>query len=128
MAQDVKKMMAQLKELRRKSKDEKYPADVREQFDMEANKLEMDILKENKVPGFSYGGAAKKKAAPKGMHRMPDGTMMKDSEHKMMAGGYAKKKMMGGGYAAKKPMMAMNKGGMANCGASMKPSGPSRNK
>lgn len=128
MAQDVKKMMAQLKELRRKSKDEKYPADVREQFDMEANKLEMDILKENKVPGFSYGGAAKKKAAPKGMHRMPDGTMMKDSEHKMMAGGYAKKKMMGGGYAAKKPMMAMNQGGYANCGASMKPSGPSRKK
>jgi len=114
MAQDVKQMMAELKELRRKSNDEKYPVDVREQFDMDANKLEMKILKENKVPGFSYGGAAKKK----GMHRMPDGTMMKDSEHKMM----------GGGYAAKKPMMAMNKGGYANCGASMKPSGPSRKK
>lgn len=33
----------------------------------------------------------------------------------------AKKKMMGGGYAsAAKPKM-LNKGGMANCGASMKP-------
>ena len=122
MAADVKQMMAELKELRKKSNDDKYPPDVREQFDMDANKLEMKILKENKVPGFSYGGAAKKKAAPKGMHRMPDGTMMKDSEHKMMAGGYAKKKMMGGGYATKK--MAMNKGGYANCGASVKPNGP----
>ena len=98
MAADVKQMMAELKELRRKSNDDKYPVDVREQFDMDANKLEMKILKENKVPGFSYGGAAKKK------------------------------KMMGGGYAAKKPMMAMNQGGYANCGASMKPSGPSRKK
>lgn len=115
MAADVKQMMAELKELRRKSNDEKYPPDVRDQFDMDANKLEMKILKENKVPGFSYGGAAKKKKA---MHRMPDGSMMKGATHKMM----------GGGYAAKKPMMAMNKGGYANCGASMKPSGPSRKK
>jgi len=81
MAADVKQMMAELKELRRKSNDEKYPVDVREQFDMDANKLEMKILKENKVPGFSYGGAAKKK--------------------KMMGGGYTGKKMAmaQGGYA-----------------------------
>lgn len=41
-------------------------------------------------------------------------------------GGMVKKKMMGGGYATKTAKMA--KGGMANCGASMKPNGGSRNK
>lgn len=109
MAADVKEMMAQLKDLRAKSNDEKYPADVREKFDQQANTLELKILKANKVPGFSYGGAAKKKKA---MHRMPDGSMMKGATHKMMGGGYAKK------------TMAMNKGGYANCGASVKPNGP----
>lgn len=28
-----------------------------------------------------------KAGGPTGMHKMPDGTMMKDSEHKMMGGG-----------------------------------------
>lgn len=102
-------MMEELKDLRRKSMDDTYPVDVQEKFDEQANKLELKILKENKVPGFSYGGAAKKKKAA--THRMPDGSIMKGATHKMMGGGYAKK------------TMAMNKGGYANCGASVKASG-----
>lgn len=43
----------------------------------------------------------------------------KASGMKYAKGGYAKKKMMMGGMMDKKPMM--NKGGYANCGASMKP-------
>jgi len=47
----------------------------------------------------------------------------------MSKGGKATKKMMGGGYASTaKKMAGYNKGGMANCGASVKPSGGSRNK
>ena len=58
----------------------------------------------NKMGYMNKGGVV-----PKGMHRMPDGTMMKDSDHKGMAyGGMAKKKpvakMMGGGMAKKKKM------------------------
>ena len=46
-----------------------------------------DVLKGRGV--FKKGGKV-----PKGMHRMPDGTMMKDSEHKKTK---KPKKMMGGG-------------------------------
>jgi len=53
----------------------------------------------------------------KGYHKMPDGTMMKDSDHKS---GY-----MGGGMAKKKPMKSgyVHGGSVtkANCGASMEP-------
>jgi hypothetical protein len=54
----------------------------------------------------------------KGYHKMPDGTMMKDSAMGKSSGynhgGMAKKTM---GYA---------KGGMVNCGASMKPTQKSK--
>jgi len=53
----------------------------------------------------------------KGYHKMPDGTMMKDSDHPKSGykhGGMAKKTM---GYS---------KGGMVNCGASMKPTQKSK--
>jgi hypothetical protein len=56
------------------------------------------------------GGLAMKK----GYHKMPDGSMMKDSDHKS---GY-----MGGGMAKKKPTVSGYKHGgvvKANCGASM---------
>ena len=43
------------------------------------------------------------------MHRMPDGTMMKGAKHGYKHGGVTKKKV------------GMKDGGMANCGASMKP-------
>lgn len=59
-----------------------------------------------KKMGYKKGGQA--------MHRMPDGTMMKGAKHGYMGGGMAKKRM---GYAH---------GGMANCGASMKPNGKAR--
>jgi len=53
----------------------------------------------------------------KGYHKMPDGTMMKDSDHKSgyMGGGMAKKKPMKSGYAHGGSVTK------ANCGASMKP-------
>jgi len=64
----------------------------------------------------------------KGYHKMPDGTMMKDSDHKSgyMHGGMAKKAKgyMSGGMAKK--TMGYAKGGMVNCGASMKPTQKSK--
>lgn len=38
-------------------------------------------------PMSSCGTKRMKKGGPTGMHKMPDGTMMKDSEHKMAKGG-----------------------------------------
>lgn len=67
---------------------------------------------------MAYGGMAKTKMAVGGMPMGPDGkpTFVGDGKGKMAMGGMAKK---------------YNKGGMgtkANCGASVKPSGGSRNK
>lgn len=50
-------------------------------------------------------GGRVRKAVPKGMHMMPDGSMMKDSAHK---------KMKAGGKVAAKPVK-MQKGGMVPC-------------
>jgi hypothetical protein len=65
----------------------------------------------------------------KGYHKMPDGTMMKDSDHPKSGynhGGMAKKAKgyMSGGMAKK--TMGYAKGGMVNCGASMKPTQKSK--
>ena len=67
----------------------------------------------------------------KGYHKMPDGTMMKDSDHPKSGykhGGMAKKAKgyMSGGMAKK--TMGYAKGGMVNCGASMKPTQKSKGK
>jgi hypothetical protein len=68
--------------------------------------------------GMKKGGMAKKKA-PKGMHYMPDGKLMKDSAHKKMkAGGMAKsscgtKKMAKGGGVKIRGTGAATKGTMA---------------
>jgi hypothetical protein len=73
------------------------------------------------------GGAEK----PEGMSRIMKNRGLSEKEKKELQesleykkGGMvkkpAKKKMMGGGAVAAKPKM-YNKGGMANCGASMKP-------
>ena len=68
----------------------------------------------NKMGYMNKGGVV-----PKGMHRMPDGTMMKDSDHKGMAyGGMAKKKKMGYAHGGSVEE--------ANCGASMKPNRKAR--
>jgi hypothetical protein len=48
-----------------------------------------DVLKGRGV--FKHGGKV-----PKGMHRMPDGSLMKDSAHKKMGGGAVKKYAAGG--------------------------------
>tara|TARA_B110000483_G_scaffold235750_1_gene307783 strand:+ start:1895 stop:2359 length:465 start_codon:yes stop_codon:yes gene_type:complete len=70
----------------------------------------------------SEGGLTMKK----GMHKMPDGTMMKDSDMKKKSG-YKHGGMTKGMKALKKAAPAVAKkmgykdGGMANCGASMKP-------
>ena len=91
---------------------------------------------------MNMGGMMKKKS---GMHKMPDGTMMKDEEMGMNYGGMVKKKkpaakmMSGGMVKKKKPAAKMMSGGMAkkksgyayggsvaNCGASMKPNGKAR--
>ena len=48
-----------------------------------------DVLKGRGV--FKKGGKV-----PKGMHRMPDGSLMKDSAHKKMGGGAVKKYAAGG--------------------------------
>ena len=71
----------------------------------------------NKMGYMNKGGVV-----PKGMHRMPDGTMMKDSDHKGMAyGGMVNKKKMG--YAHGGSVKDVKE---ANCGASMKPNRKAR--
>ena len=64
---------------------------------------------------MAKGGMAKK-----GYHKMPDGKMMKDSEHKgmkkMARGGMTEKKMARGGMTEKK----MARGGMMAKGGSVK--------
>ena len=51
--------------------------------------LEMVEKDGKKVPFYAADGKGKMAMGGKvkGMHKMPDGTMMKDSEHKMMGGG-----------------------------------------
>ena len=57
--------------------------------DERAKKYRTDAMMEE---GYKKGGKV-----PKGMHRMPDGKMMKDSEHKKPKKPTKPKKMMGGG-------------------------------
>jgi hypothetical protein len=109
MATDAEKV----KMYREKAKDTSIPQEVRNTYLDRANELERKAFEATKAPSTP--------------------------EKKMMYGGMPvrgsrtatnkEKKMMGGGYAmpAKTPMMAkdgmvkMNKGGYANCGASMAP-------
>ena len=72
---------------------------------MATSKLKMVKKGGKSVPAFAADGVGKmKKGGMAGMHKMPDGKMMKDSA--MKHGGSAKK-MMGGG-------MAYSKGGSAS--------------
>jgi len=48
-----------------------------------------EYMKADKGKKYAMGGKV-------GVHKMPDGTMMKDSEHKMMGGGMAKGYKKGG--------------------------------
>ena len=103
MATDAEKV----KMYREKAKDTSIPQEVRNTYLDRANELERKAFEATK-------------AAPA------------TPEKKMMYGGMPvrgsrtatnqAKKMMGGGYAMKTPMQ-MNKGGYANCGASVPASG-----
>ena len=103
MATDAEKV----KMYREKAKDTSIPQEVRNTYLDRANELERKAFEATK----------KAPAVP---------------EKKMMYGGMPvrgsrtatnkEKKMMGGGYAMKTPMK-MNKGGYANCGASVPASG-----
>ena len=54
-----------------------------------------------------------KAGGPTGMHKMPDGTMMKDSEHKMAIGGMAMG--AGRGYKVGGKIDGCAKRGRTNC-------------
>ena len=81
-----------------------------------------EIAKKTSKFRAAEGGLTMKK----GMHKMPDGSMMKNSDMKSgyMYGGMAKKKTgyMSGGMTKKPMKSGYTDGGMvkANCGASMK--------
>ena len=90
--------------------------------------------REEKKLDMLMGRKAREESAEteRGMARERKGKPLTEKEKKQMqeslefkkGGMVKKKKMMGGGMAPK----AYAKGGMANCGASMKPNGPKKGK
>jgi hypothetical protein len=142
---DKKAAAAEIKRLRAQAKDKSIPQEARNEMLDRANAIELEFYDKAvkggetmakggavKKKGYMYGGDATKM---NGMHKMPDGSMMKDSA--MAKGGAvkkpaAKKKMtrqspvvavMIGLTDKKKPAKKMAKGGYANCGASVKAAG-----
>jgi hypothetical protein len=143
---DKKAAAAEIKRLRAQAKDKSIPQEARNEMLDRANAIELEFydkaVKEGKTmakggavkkKGYMYGGDATKM---NGMHKMPDGSMMKDSA--MAKGGAVKKKpaakktasrqspviaVMIGMTDKKKPVKKMAKGGYANCGASVKAAG-----
>lgn len=99
MATDAEKV----KMYREKAKDTSIPQEVRNTYLDRANELERKAFEETKKPPV--------KLAMGGMPVRGSRTATNKE-----------KKMMGGGYATKTPMQ-MNKGGYANCGASVPASG-----
>lgn len=99
MATDAEKV----KMYREKAKDTSIPQEVRNTYLDRANELERKAFEETKKPPV--------KLAMGGMPVRGSRTATNKE-----------KKMMGGGYAMKTPMQ-MNKGGYANCGASVPASG-----
>ena len=100
MATDAEKV----KMYREKAKDTSVPQEVRNTYLDRANELERKAFEETKKPPV--------KLAMGGMPVRGSRTAKNKD----------KKIMMGGGYATKTPMQ-MNKGGYANCGASVPASG-----
>jgi len=142
---DKKAAAAEIKRLRAQSKDKSIPQEARNEMLDRANAIELKFYDKAvkggetmakggavKKKGYMYGGDATKM---NGMHKMPDGSMMKDSA--MAKGGAVKKPaakkemtrqspvvaVMIGLTDKKKPAKKMAKGGYANCGASVKASG-----
>lgn len=76
------------------------------------DKMKMVMKGGKKVPAFAADGVGKmKKGGAVGMHRMPDGKMMKDSEHDKMGRALKRKTADAKGRA-----MGMKKGGYAKKG------------
>ena len=146
---DKKAAAAEIKRLRAQAKDKSIPQEARNEMLDKANAIELEFYNKAvkggetmakggavKKKGYMYGGDATKM---NGMHKMPDGSMMKDSDmakggavKKMAKGGAVKKEMtrqspvvavMVGLTDKKKPAKKMAKGGYANCGASVKAAG-----
>ena len=142
---DKKAAAAEIKRLRAQAKDKSIPQEARNEMLDRANAIELKFYDKAvkggetmakggavKKKGYMYGGDATKM---NGMHKMPDGSMMKDSA--MAKGGAVKKPaakkemtrqspvvaVMIGLTDKKKPAKKMAKGGYANCGASVKASG-----
>ena len=143
---DKKAAAAEIKRLRAQAKDKSIPQEARNEMLDRANAIELEFYDKAvkggetmakggavKKKGYMYGGDATKM---KGMHKMPDGSMMKDSA--MAKGGAVKKPaakkemirqspvvaVMVGLTDKKKPAAKkMAKGGYANCGASVKAAG-----
>ena len=144
---DKKAAAAEIKRLRAQAKDKSIPQEARNEMLDRANAIELKFYDKAVQGGetMAKGGAVKKKGymgdatKMKGMHKMPDGSMMKDSDmkhggavKKMSYGGTPKKEMsrqspvvavMVGLTDKKKPAKKMAKGGYANCGASVKAAG-----
>jgi hypothetical protein len=101
---DKKAAMAEIKRLRKQAENTAIPQDARNKSLDKAVEIEaMFYDKAVKEEGMAKGGAVKK-----GMHKMPDGTMMKNSD--MKHGGAVKKMAYGG--STMKDKMAM--GGAMN--------------
>ena len=142
---DKKAAAAEIKRLRAQAKDKSIPQEARNEMLDRANAIELEFYDKAvkggetmakggavKKKGYMYGGDATKM---NGMHKMPDGSMMKDSA--MAKGGAVKKPaakkemtrqspvvaVMIGLTDKKKPAKKMAKGGYANCGASVKAAG-----
>jgi len=143
---DKKAAAAEIKRLRAQAKDKSIPQEARNEMLDRANAIELEFYDKAvkggetmakggavKKKGYMYGGDATKM---KGMHKMPDGSMMKDSA--MAKGGAVKKPAAKKEMTRQSPVVAvmvgltdkkkpaakkMAKGGYANCGASVKASG-----
>jgi hypothetical protein len=104
---DKKAAMAEIKRLRKQAENKDIPQDVRNKSLDKIVEIEsMFYDKAVKAEGMAKGGMPKK-----GMHKMPDGTMMKNSD---MKHGGAVKKMSYGGAAMKAKKMAMGGTPMMN--------------
>jgi len=72
---------------------------------MAYNDPDMGIPKEVAKKFMKKPAKGYKKGGKAGYHRMPDGTMMKDSDHKMKEGGTVKKYQAGGMTSSRRPQM-----------------------
>ncbi len=143
---DKKAAAAEIKRLRAQAKDKSIPQEARNEMLDRANAIELEFYDKAvkggetmakggavKKKGYMYGGDATKM---NGMHKMPDGSMMKDSA--MAKGGAVKKPAAKKEMTRQSPVVAvmvgltdkkkpaakkMAKGGYANCGASVKAAG-----